>query len=488
MNNSTIKSVVIFLLSCFIFSVPLPVHAAMDRSSPQQVSPAEARAIAAQAYLYGYPLVMNYKAIYMNAVWKESPDFKAPFNEIKNVARVSTPDDKAIVAPNADTPYSWAYLDLRAEPLVLTIPKIERKRYYSVQLIDAYTHNFAYIGTRATGNKPGNYLIAGPDWKGKKPKGVSRIIRCETQLALAFYRTQLFAPGDLENVKKVQAQYKVRTLSRFLGVAAPPPAPAPALSFPAWDEKKAQGPGFFEYLDLMLRLCPVHPSEQKIRERFALINVGGGSPFEINKLSPEMMQALSAGLDGMRSAVLKVTESEEPFVDLVTASMALFGSREQLEAIGKRLDLKDLYLQRYRGAFFGIYGNSVEEAVYPTYIFDSEGKKPDGVHKYRLRLPAGKHLPARAFWSITMYDGTSLLLVANPINRYLINSPMLPQMKLDADGGLTIYVQHDSPGKDKEPNWLPAPAGPFELIMRLYLPDAEVREHRWKMPPLEKVE
>jgi hypothetical protein len=486
MRNNTIKSVVIFLLSCFISSVPLAAHAAMDPGSPQQIRTAEARVIAAEAYLYGYPLVMNYKAIYMYAVWKESPEFKAPFNEIKNVARVSTPDDKAFVAPNADTPYSWAFLDLRTEPIVLTIPEIERKRYYSVQLIDVYTHNFAYIGTRATGNKPGNYLIAGPDWKGKKPKGISSIIRCETQLALALYRTQLFETGDLENVKRIQAQYKVRPLSGFLGVAAPPPAPA--LSFPAWDEKKAQGPGFYEYLDFMLRLCPVHPSERKIRERFALINVGGGPSFEISKLSPEMAQALSAGLDDMRSAVLKVTESEKPFLDLVMASMELFGSREQLEAIGKRLNLKDFYLQRYRGAFFGIYGNSCEEAVYPAYMFDTEGKKPEGARKYRLRLPAGKHLPAGAFWSITMYDGTSLLLVANPINRYLINSPMLPQLKLNADGGLTLYVQHDSPGKDKEPNWLPAPAGPFELIMRLYLPDAEVREHRWKMPPLERVE
>jgi hypothetical protein len=486
MENSAIKSVLILLLSCIISSVPYTPYAETDRGSPAQVGPDEAHAIAAEAYLYGYPLVMNYKAIYLNAVWKESPEFKAPFNEIKNVAHVSTPDDKAIVCPNADTPYSWAYLDLRAEPIVLTVPKIERKRYYSVQLIDAYTHNFAYIGTRATGNKPGGYLIAGPDWKGKKPKGISRIIRCETQLALAFYRTQLFGAGDLENVKKIQAQYKVRPLSRCLRVAAP--LPAPSLSFPAWDEKKAQGPGFYEYLDFMLRLCPVHPSERKIRERFALINVGGGPSFEAGKLSPDATQALSIGLEDMRSAVLKVTESEKPFVDFVMATMDMFGSREQLEAIGKRLSLKDFYLPRYRGAFFGIYGNSGEEAVYPTYLLDSEGKKPDGAHKYRLHLPAGKHLPARAFWSITMYDGTNFLLVANPINRYLINSPMLPQMKLDADDGLTIYVQHDSPGKDKEANWLPAPVGPFELVMRLYLPGKEVREHRWKMPPLEKVE
>ncbi len=450
------------------------------------VSPGEARAIARDAYVYGLPLVMNYKAMYLNAVWKESPEYKAPLNQVKNIARVSTPEDKAIVTPNTDTPYSWAHLDLRAEPVVLSTPRVEPGRYFSVQLIDLYTHNFAYVGTRATGNAAGSFLIAGPEWKGETPQGISRVIRSETPLVLAFYRTQLFGPDDLENVKKVQSGYQVQTLSKFLGTATPPVAPN--LPFPVWDEKKAQGLGFFEYLDFMLRLCPVHPSERALRERFASIRVGGGPPFDSGKLSAEVKEALIAGMADMHAAIQKKIEADIPFVEPTLITMELFGSREQLEAAARRGDFKNFYLLRALGTIWGIYGNSGEEAVYPAYVVDADGQHLDGAKNgYRLRLPAGKPLPAKAFWSVTMYDGVTFLLVANPLNRYLINSAMLPTLKRDADGGLTLIIQHDSPGKEKESNWLPAPSGPFKLVMRLYLPEPEVLEHKWKQPPLERV-
>ena len=450
------------------------------------VSPAEARALAREAYLYGVPLVMNYKTMYQYAVWKESPDYKAPFNQIRNVARLFTPEDKAFVTPNADTPHSFAWLDLRAEPVVLSNPQVEPGRYFSILLIDLYTHNLGYIGTRATGNASGHFLIAGPTWKGEMPQGISRILRSETPLVLAFYRTQLFSPDDLENVKKIQAGYQVRTLSQFSGTAAPPVAPN--LAFPAWDEKKAQGLGFFEYLDFMLRLCPVHPSERALRERFASIGVGGGPPFDSDKLSPEVKEALIAGMAGMRAAIQKKIEADIPFLDPTFISMELFGSREQLEAAARRGDFKNFYLLRALGTIWGIYGNSGEEAVYPGYVVDADGQPLDGAkNSYRLRLPAGKPLPAKAFWSVTMYDGVTFLLVANPLNRYLINSPMLPMLKRDADGGLTLIIQRDSPGKENESNWLPAPSGPFKVVMRLYLPETEVLEHTWKQPPLERV-
>jgi hypothetical protein len=473
-------------LQSTIISVLLFIVVAPLTSRGAEVTPAEARAIAREAYLYGVPLVMNYKAIYLSAVWMESPEFKAPFNHIKNTTRVSTPDDRAIVAPNADTPYSWAYLDLRAEPVVLTIPEIEPSRYFSVQLIDAYTHNFAYLGTRAKKGATGSFLIAGPAWMGETPKGISRVIPSETPFVFALYRTQLFNADDLENLKKVQAGYRLQTLSQFLGTEAPPAAPA--LAFPAWDEEKAQGLRFFEYLDFMLRLCPVHPSERKLRERFTFIGVGGGSPFGADKLSPELKEALVAGMEDMRAAIQKKIEADIPFIDATLVSLDLFGSREQLEAAAKRENLKDFYLLRASGTILGIYGNSGEEAIYPGYLVDSDNQPLDGAkHQYRLRLPAGKPLPARAFWSVTMYDGVTFLLVANPINRYLINSPMLPSLKRDADGGLTLYIQHESPGQAKESNWLPAPSGPFRLVMRLYLPEPEVLEHKWELPPLERV-
>lgn len=451
-----------------------------------EISQAKGRIIAAEAYLYGLPLVMNYKAMYLGAIAKDSPEFKAPFNEIKNVARVSTPDDKAIVAPNADTPYSWAFLDLRSEPVVLSTPTVEPGRYFSVQLIDAYTHNFAYLGTRATGNGAGRYLIAGPGWKGERPKGITDVIVSETPFILAFYRTQLFGPDDLENVKKIQAGYNVQTLSRFLGTAAPPAAPT--LPFPVWDENKAQGIGFFKYLDFMLRLCPVHSSEQALRKRFGAIGIGGGTPIDPSELSPEMKEALGEGMAEMRAAVQKKLEADLPFTNMALASIDIFGSREQYEAAAQRANLKNFHLLRAIGTILGIYGNSGEEALYPSYLTDSENRPLDGaVYQYRLRLPAGKPLPAKAFWSLTLYDGKTLLLVANPLNRYLINSPMLPTLKRDVDGGLTLYIQQESPGKELEANWLPAPKGPFQVDMRLYLPDPEVLQRKWHQPPLERI-
>src|ERR1700704_5722336 len=179
------------------------------------ISPAEARAIAKEAYIYGFPIVDNYRIQHAYWVDRATPEYKGPWNEIWNSARVYTPADTAIQTPNSDTPYSFMGADLRSEPLVLTVPAMEKERYFSVQLIDYYTFNFDYIGTRTSGNGGGSFLLAGPGWKGDAPKGVKKVFRCETELAFPTYRTQLFDPGDIENVKKVQAGYKVQPLSAF---------------------------------------------------------------------------------------------------------------------------------------------------------------------------------------------------------------------------------------------------------------------------------
>lgn len=189
------------------------------------VTPGEARAIAKEAYIYGSPMVDSYRIQYAYFVDRGSPEFKAPWNQIRNMPRVFTPDDKAVQTPNSDTPYSMLGLDLRAGPMVLTVPPIDKTRYFSLQLIDLYTYNFDYIGSRATGNERGSFLIAGPSWKGESPKGAKKVIRAETELLFIVYRTQLFSPEDLDSVKKVQAGYKVQTLAEFLGQPAPKAAP-----------------------------------------------------------------------------------------------------------------------------------------------------------------------------------------------------------------------------------------------------------------------
>ncbi|HEX5065998.1 MAG TPA: DUF1254 domain-containing protein, partial [Myxococcota bacterium] len=248
----------------------------------------ETQAIVQEAYVYGFPLVDNYRVLYTYAVDTKSPEYKGPFNTITNIARVYTPEDTAIQTPNSDTPYSFAALDLRAEPIVLTLPAIEKNRYYSVQLVDLYTYNFGYLGTRTTGNDGGSFMIAGPGWQGETPKGVAKVIRADTELALALFRTQLFGPDDLDNVKKVQAGYKVQPLSAFLGKPAPPPAPKLDFIPPLAPKEERNSPRFFEILAFVLNLSPALPDEVALRERFEKIRVvPGGKPFTLDGLSKE---------------------------------------------------------------------------------------------------------------------------------------------------------------------------------------------------------
>ena len=439
-------------------------------------TPAEARAIAKEAYIYGFPMVDNYRIQYAYFVDRKNPEFKAPWNQLRNIPRVFTPNDKAIQTPNSDTPYSFIGLDLRTEPMVLTVPPVEKERYYSIQLIDAYTQNFDYIGSRATGNEAGNFLIAGPNWKGETPKGVKKVIRSETEYVLAGYRTQLFNPGDLDNVKKIQAGYKAQPLSAFLGQPAPKPAPPINFIKPLTPETQKTSLEFFNILNFALQFTPTVPSEKELMERFAKIGVGAGKTLDANKLSPELRTAMQQGMGDAWNdleALKKRIDAKE------VTSGDLFGTREYL---------KNNYLYRMAGAVLGIYGNSKQEAMYPIYAVDAESQMLDGSKRYALRFAPGQLPPVNAFWSLTMYQLPSSLLVANPINRYLVNSPMLSQFKRDPDGGITLLVQNQSPGKNKEANWLPAPKGPFLVVMRLYWPKEEVTEGKWTAPPLKRIQ
>jgi len=439
------------------------------------VSPAEVRAIAKDAYIYGYPMVGNYLVCYNYFVNSRSPEFKAPWNQICNMPRVFTSEDKVVKVPNSDTPYSMLGMDLRTEPIVITVPSIEKQRYFSIQLIDLYTFNFDYIGSRTTGNDGGSFLIAGPGWKGEMPKGVKKVFHSESVLALAVYRTQLFNPGDLDNVKKVQAGYKVQPLSEFLG--QPKPKPVPGIDFiePLTPEKQKISPEFFNILNFVLKFCPVHPSEKVLMARFARIGVGAGNIFDADKISPEIKTAIGQGIADAWTAFADFKKKRFDTKEMVFGE--LYGTREYL---------KNNYLYRMVAFVIGNYGNSKEEAMYPMYTSDSEGQALVGANRYTLRFAPGELPPVNAFWSLTMYGLPENLLVANPLNRYLINSPMLPQLKRGADGGLTLLIQNESPGKDWEANWLPAPKGPFLMALRLYWPKEEAIDGRWTEPKVVK--
>jgi len=442
----------------------------------------EVKAIAEEGFIYGLPIVMNYAVMNEFAVDKDSGQFKAPFNSIFNDAKVFTYKDTAVVTPNSDTPYSMVWLDLRAEPMVITVPAVEKERYYSVQMIDGNAYNYGYIGSRATGVEAGSYLVAGPDWKGDAPAGIGKVFRSTTPFGLTIFRTQLFTADDMPNVVKVQSGYKAEPLSTFL--KQPAPAAAPKIDFlPA--TTKGIKKNFYEYLDAALEFIPEAPDNKEILAKLASIGIGPGKTFDFKDLSLEHKAAVLVAMKEGDDKVKKYLDSGMKDINGWKIG-AVFGDADFY---------KGDWLKRAAAATGGIYGNDAVEATYPMTRMDVDGETLDGSkHNYTLTFPAGGQPPVNAFWSVTMYDGKSQLLIENPINRYLINSPMVPNMKKNEDGSLTLYIQKDSPGPDKEANWLPAPNDTIYLVMRLYWPKTEAPSilpagsGSWKPPGVVKAD
>lgn len=425
-----------------------------------------------EAYIYGFPMVDSYRIQHSYFIDENSPEYKGEWNVPHSVARVYTPDDKAIQTPNSDTPYTFLGADLRAEPIVISVPEVPESRYYSLQFIDMYTHNFAYVGTRETGSAAGNYLLAGPDWSGRVPEGIDGIIRSETRFAFVLYRTQLFDEADLAEVKKIQSNFTVQTLSRYEGASAPPPLPSVDFISPLSPQAQKESARFFAILNFLLEFCPPHSSEVALMERFAKHGVGAGLPFDADQFPLEQREAVASGM----------SEAWKTFATFKKEQVDT-GKKSSGDGFGTREFLKNDYLSRMSSAVLGIYGNSKEEANYPIYFVDSEGKPLDASsNRYEVTFAPGQLPPVNAFWSLTMYELPSSLLTTNPINRYLINSSMESELVRGKDGSVTLYIQHASPGQDKERNWLPAPAGPFFLVLREYWPKSAALDGTWTPP------
>ncbi|MBL7471549.1 DUF1254 domain-containing protein [Robertkochia sediminum] len=448
----------------------------------EALSPEQAKEIAKEAYVYGFPMVVNYKTMNMYVLDENSPEYKGDFNQMVCDARLLGPKDKTVVTPNSDTPYCMLWVDMRSEPVVISIPEVDPDRFFHFQLIDLYTHNFAYLGSLTTGNQGGDYLVASSDWKGEVPEGIAEVITCETDMFFSVIRTQLMNADDMANVKALMDGYKVQPLSVFLGQDPLTRAELPA--YPEWEEGAQFTPKAFAYLDYMLNFTNPNPDEKAFRDRLALLDLGTPETFDMNNFDPEVQKAIEEGVaEGFKAIETFITENSNDAL----MSAKIFGTRKYLSKIAGDFNKKDHYILRAAAAHTGLYGNSGAEAIYPTYIMEAPGTPYNAAeHKYTLTFHRDSMPPVNAFWSLSMYDGKTQLFIENELNRYLLNSNNTDQFVFGDDGSLTLYIQKESPGKALDPNWLPAPDGPFYCVLRLYGPKEEALSGTWVNPPLKR--
>ena len=438
-----------------------------------QLTAKEVKSITREAYIYAYPMMESYKMIYVLKVWKDSPVYEAPFNELTHNAVLLGPEYTTMVRPNNDTFYSNVIFDLRTEPMILSVPAISDNRYYSWQLIDLFTHNIGYVGTRTTGFKAGKYLITGPNWNGKKPKGINKVMQTDSNILLALARTQVYSADDAKNAKKIMSDYKVETLSKYLDT--PTPKAAATLDFPRYDLKKIRSVEFITYLNFLLEQVKPNPSEKALLKRFTKIGIGANVPFDLNSIDPETRKTMQDAID---EAMVEIEAETKNLGSLKDGWMQTAG------AFGSPKAMKGKFRTRAAAAYFGLYGNDLEEAFYPDTTLDQNGDALDGAkHNYTLHFSKDRLPPVKAFWSLSMYKLPEQLFTENSIKRYVISSAT-DGLKYNKDGSLDIYIQKEKPSADKVSNWLPAYDGKFSLQARLYWPEPKSLDPLYVLPKI----
>ncbi len=405
-----------------------------------------------ELYIWSVPMLENLKSLSALALEPSSPGFKGPPNTLTNDTERIDASFKDVVTPNNDTLYSMFALDLRAEPQVLSVPAIT-DRYYSFQFIDLYTYNFAYVGTRATGTDAGTFVIAGPGWEGTAPDG-AEVIRSETNLVMVIGRTQVMGKEDLPAARAVMERYELQPLSSLTGTEAPP---APTEPLPTYDADAVQGVGYIGTINALLALAEPNPADAEKLQRFGVFGVGPGQPFDRSQLGPAAENALTAGRQDADVKLENTPMGRNANGWEISADM--FGTREMMRG-------KDL--QRAQASRAGLWGNNAGEAIYPMAFVDGDGDPLDGSkHSYTLTFPAGAMPPVDAFWSVTMYVKDSQLFYDNPLDRYALDDRS--DFEKGPDGSVTITMSHEEP-KSAISNWLPTPAAPFYVVLRMYLP------------------
>ena len=438
------------------------------------VSEEEAYAIGIEAYTYAYPLVLMETTRRVSTNAGVSGRLRAPVNQFANMKSYPDATFKDVVRPNADTLYSSLWFDVGKEPLVLTLPNTQG-RYHVIPLMDMWTDVFATLGTRTTGNEGGTVAIVGPAWHGTLPKGM-RMVRSPTEMGWIIGRIQTNGPADYAHVYTLQAGLGAAPLSAW-GKPAATVIPKPDLTVdmktPPVDQVAQMAPqAFFARFAELMKRNPPHASDYAIVLRMERIGIVPGQSFDLSRADPAVQRGLA------RAAA-------EAYPRIVNRRKAISLTRNGWGSMGSNIGVYgNDYLQRAFIGFAGLGALPPEEAIYPMAPLDSDGKPLTGASNYVLHFEKDQIPPADAFWSLTMY-GADQFFVANPINRFAIGDR--DKLTFNADGSLDLYIQNASPGADKEANWLPAPAGPFSMNLRLYLPQRRATDGSWLVPPVKRV-
>lgn len=459
----------------------LPTAAAQTAPISEQ----EAHAIAVNAYLYFYPLVtMDLTRRQMTNAPAGKKLGAGPPNMFHSVAEYPSATDKVVVRPNFDTLYSTAWLDLTGEPVVVSVPDTNG-RYYLLPVLDMWTDVFASPGWRTTGTGTQHFLVAPAGWRPdlrerfdeelNLPKGTQRI-DAPTSHAWIIGRIKTDGPQDYDAVHQIQAGLKITPLSKWGSstLTEVKTDPSVDMTTPPKEQVDAMpADKFFAYAADLLKANRPHLTDGPILARMRKIGIEPGKNFDMAKVSPQLKKALEAAPASaqrlMQWKLPRLARAANHW-SMNTETMGVYGND---------------YLKRAIIAQQGLGANTPQDAIYPLSLGDQEGRPLEGANKYALHFDKATLPPVDAFWSVTLYDQQGYQ-VANSLNRFAISSWM--PLKRAPDGSLTLYVQHESPGKDKEANWLPAPKGPFNLTMRLYAPKSEALTGKWNPPPVTRTE
>lgn len=446
-------------------------HVRARQAFAGQTPSAEAK-IAADAYIFGYPLVlMDTTRRLMTAVSRPNGS-RAPINQFAHKRAFPDARFTDVVSPNADTLYSIAWLDLSAEPIVLSVPPMG-DRYYVMQLLDAWTNVFASPGSRTTGSAKRDFAIVGPWWSGGLPPNV-REIRSPTNIVWVVGRTETDGKSDCSQVHAIQNQYLLTRLSAWgdahaTSEQAHVDATVDSTLSPVEQVARMSAASFFDRLNLLMANNPPSQADARALAEFATIGVAPGRPFIENGHDNPIAAGVSAARDRLIAAAGRQPANRVNGWDVCPDNMGRYGTD---------------YLVRAVVALMGLGANLRDDAIYQRATRDADGQLLNGANKYVVRFAKGALPPVRAFWSITLYNPQQRF-IDNVLDRYAIGDR--DNLTFGNDGSLVLYIQRESPGIAHSSNWLPAPEGPFTLLLRLYWPAKAILDGRWKPPAIEKV-